>query len=192
MKLRIALIALLLAAGAAQAQSKKELVAKVIQLHQQGIENVGRMIAGQTSQGVIQAAAAAVQRLPADKRESVGKDVQGEIKKFYEDVEPLLRKRATELAPEIVAPAYEKDFSEDELKTLIAWLESPVSRKYAQIDRDMGNQLAQKVVADMKPTVEPKLKALEDSLSRKLGLPASGGSAAPAPAAPASAPKKKP
>jgi len=184
-----AVLALALAAGAAQAQTKKELVAKVVQLHQQGIENIGRVIAGQTSQQMLQAAGQALPRVPADKREGVGKEVQEEIKKFYDEVEPLLKKRAVELAPASVGAAYEDKFSEDELKVIIGWLESPVSRKYAQVDREQGNALAEKVVADLKPTIEPKIKALEASLSKKLGVPPA--SAASAPPAPATAPKKK-
>jgi uncharacterized protein len=195
MKLGITLIALALAAGAAhaqtQTQTKKDLIAKVVQLHMPGIENVGRVIAGQTSQQMLQAAGQALPRVAADKREAVGKDIQDDVKKFYDEIEPLLKKRAVELAPATVGAAYEEKFSEDELKVIIAWLESPVSKKYAQIDRDQGNALAEKVVADTRPAIEPKLKALEAAVAKRLGLPAEGGASAPKAAAPAT-PKKKP
>jgi hypothetical protein len=190
MKWRYTLLALALAAGAAQAQSKKDLVAKVLQLHQAGIENVGRMIAGQASQQMMQAAGQALPRVPADKREAVGREIQADVKKFYDEVEPVLVKRASELAPASVGAAYEEKFSEDELKVVIAWLESPVSRKYAQIDRDQGNALAEKVMADTRPTVEPKLKELQATVAKRLGVPAAA--AGPASAAPAaSAPRRK-
>ena len=189
MNWRIALIVLALAASSAHAQSKKELIAKVVQLHMQGIENVGRVIAGQTSQQMLQAAGQALPRVAADKREAVGKDIQDDVKKFYDEIEPLLTKRAVELAPATVGAAYEEKFSEDELKVLIAWLESPVSRKYAQMDRDQGNALAEKVVADTRPSIEPKLKALEAVVAKRLGVLATeAGASAPKP----TAPKKKP
>ncbi len=191
MKLGMTLIALALAAGAAQAQvqTKKDLIAKVVQLHQPGIENVGRVIAGQTSQQMLQAAGEALPRVAADKRETVGKEIQADVKKFYDEVEPMLMKRAVDLAPASVGAAYEEKFSEDELRVIIAWLESPVSKKYAQIDRDQGNALAEKVVADTRPMIEPKLKALEAVVAKRLGVPANEGSAsAPKPAVP----KKKP
>jgi uncharacterized protein len=189
MKLGLALLVLALAAGGAQAQSKKELVAKVVQLHQEGIENVGRVIAGQASQQMLQAAGQALQSVAQSKREAVGKEIQEDVKKFYDEVEPMLKKRALELAPATVGAAYEEKFSEDELKQVIAWLESPVSRKYAEMDRTQGNALAEKVVADTRPTIEPKLKALEASVAKRLGLPAAGsGASAPA----AAAAKKKP
>lgn len=185
MKTRLLLISLLVAVGGVHAQTKKELVAKVVQLQRQGIENVGTMIAGQTSQQMLQAAGQALPRVPADKREAVGRQVQDDVKKFFDDVEPLLKRRATELASATVGPAYEEKFSEEELKVLIAWLESPVSRKYAQFDAQQGNALAEKLVADTRPQIEPKLKALEATVAGRLGVPA-----APAAAA-ASAPKKK-
>jgi hypothetical protein len=188
MKLGIAICALALAAGAAQAQTKKELVAKVVQLHQAGIENIGRVIAGQTSQQMLQAAGQALPRVAADKREAVGKEIQEDVKKFYDEVEPLLKRRAVELAPAVVGGAYEEKFSEDELKIIIAWLESPVSKKYSQIDREQGNALAERVVTDTRPTIEPKIKTLEASVTKKLGLPPAA-SAASAPAA--ATPKKK-
>jgi uncharacterized protein len=187
----LAVLALALATVPAHAQNKKELVAKVVQLHMQGIENVGRVIAGQTSQQMLQAAGQALPRVPADKREAVGKEIQDDVKKFYDDIEPMLKKRAVELAPATVGAAYEEKFSEDELKVVIAWLESPVSKKYAQMDRDQGNALAEKVVADTRPAIEPKLKALEAVVAKRLGVPAEGGASAPKAATPA-APKKKP
>ena len=171
-------------AGSAQAQTKKELIAKVLQLQQPGIDNIGRALAGQTSQRVMQAAGQALPRVAADKREAVGKEVQADVKKFYDEVEPILRKRAAELAPATLTPVYEEKFSEDELKILVAWLESPVSKKFQQIDGEIASSLAQKVVADTRGTVETRLKALEGTLAKRLGVspqpgPNGGGASGP-------------
>jgi hypothetical protein len=43
-------------------------------------------------------------------------------------------------------------------------------------------------VADTRPQIEPKVRALEDQIGKRLGLPAQGAAAPAAPAAPA---KKK-
>ena len=175
-------------AGSAQAQApaqtKKELIVKLLQMQQAGIDNIGRALAGQTSQRVLQSAGQAMPRIAADKREAVGKEVQADVKKFYDDIEPILRKRATELAPATLTPIYEEKFSEEELKTVIAWLESPVSKKFQQIDSEIASTLAQKVVADTRGSVEPRLKTLEASLAKRLGVPTPNGAASGA------APKK--
>jgi len=180
-------VALVIAGGAignAEAQTKKELVAKLLQLQQPGIDNVGRVIAGQTAQRYLQAAGQAIPRLAADKREAAAKDVEAEVKRFYDDVEPLLRKRASDLAGSTLPALYDEKYSEDELKVVIAWLESPVSRKFAQVDTEITNSLVQKVVNDTRPTIEPKVKTLEGVLAKRLGI----GTAPAAPAA--SGPKK--
>jgi uncharacterized protein len=175
----VALVVAVGGAGSAHAQTKKELIAKLMQLQQPGIDNIGRALAGQTSQRVLQAAGQAMPRIAADKRDAVGKEVQAEVKKFYDEVEPLLRKRAAELAPATLTPIYEEKFSEEELKAVIAWLESPVSKKFQQIDGEIASGLAQKVVADTRGTIEPRLKTLETNLAKKLGVTpgASSGSA---------------
>lgn len=176
--------------GGAAAQSKKELAAKVLQLQQTGVENIGRVIAGRTSQQVLAQAGQALQRVPADKREALGREIQADVKKFYDEVEPLLRKRAIEIAPTMIAAAYEERFSEDELKQIIAWLEAPVSKRFSQVDAELSNAMASKLVADTRPTIEPRLAALDQGIAKKLGLkPGPAASAPSSPAAPA-APKK--
>jgi len=175
----VALVIALAGTGSAQAQTKKELITKLLQLQQAAIENVGRAIAAQTSQQMLQAAGQVIPRLAADKREAAGKDAQADVKKFYDEVEPILRKRASELAAATLTPIYEERYNEDELKVVIAWLESPVSKKFQQGGVEVENALAQKVVADTRGTIEPRLKALEASLAKRLGVtpPPSGGGA---------------
>lgn len=175
----VALIVAASAAGGAQAQTKQELVARLLSLQQAGIENVGRAIAGQTSQQMLQAASQAMPGLPADKREAAGKDVQAHIKKFYDEVEPILRKRASEIAPAVLTPIYEGRYSEDELKAVIAWLESPVSKKFQQIGAEIEDVLAQRVMADTRASVEPRLRTLQLSVATRLGVspPRSAGNA---------------
>jgi len=175
MKLRTAQIAATLVLGAtlavgAAAQTKKELANKLLQLQQSGIEQIGRNLAGQVAQRVLAVAGQAMGNVPADKREAVGREIQADVKKFYDDLEPVMRKRATDLAPGVAATTYEERFNEDELKQIVAWLESPVSRKFAQVDSELGNALITKLVADTKPTVEPRLAALEQGIAKKLGM----------------------
>jgi hypothetical protein len=67
------LAALLLVTAGAQAQTKKELVQKVIALQTPAVESLGRAVATQTSGQVMQAVAQGLQRVPADKREATAK-----------------------------------------------------------------------------------------------------------------------
>ena len=172
--------------GLVQAQSKKELAAKVVQLQQPAVDGIARTLAAQTAQQVLQTAGQAMGNVAPEKRESVGKDIQAEVKKFHDDLEPVLRDRAAKLAPTTLGPLMEEKFTEDELKQVITWLESSAAKKYQQLSGDLQSALAQKLVADTRPTVEPRLKTLETSLQKKLGLPpapaASGAAKSAAPA----------
>ena len=201
---RLACTALLTAvAAAAMAQgtaspAKKELVQKVLTLQQTGIEGIGTALANQTANQVLQVAGQAMARVPPEKREALGAELQAEVRKFFDDVAPLLRSSAVKNAPGTIGTAMEEKFSEDELKVLVAWLESPVSKKYQTMSAELQQGLGQKLVAESRPQIEPKLKALEQVLTSKLraatGEPAGGasGAAKPAAAAPkASAPAKK-
>jgi hypothetical protein len=180
----LALATTLCAAQGTSSPAKKELVQKILQ-HQKGaFENMGATMAGQLSTQVMQVTAQAIGRAPADKREALANDIKAEVKKFYDDASAVMREQAIRVAPGVVGAVLEEKFSEEELKTLLTWLESPVSRKFQQTALEMQQGLSQKVVADTKPSIEPKLKALEQTLSKKLadaGVPMRPKAAASAP-----------
>ena len=176
------------------AAAKKELVQKLLQLQQPGIENVGVALASQTANQVMQVAAQAMGRVPADKREALGAELHAEVRKFFDDVSPMLRAGAIKLAPATMGASLEEKFTADELKVLVDWFESPVSRKYGQLAAEIQQSLGQQLVVQTRPEIEPKLKALEQVMSAKLSAAVGGtapGSAAPKAAAKASAPAKK-
>jgi hypothetical protein len=164
----LALASTLCAAQGNSSPAKKDLVQKILQHQKAAFENLGATIAGQLSTQVMQMTAQAIARAPADKRETLANDTKAEVKKFYDDASAVMREQATRVAPAFVGAALEEKFTEDELKTLLAWLESPVSRKFQQTAQEVQQGLSQRVVNDTKPAIEPKLKALEQVLSKKL------------------------
>ena len=170
------------AAAASVSPAKRELVQKVLRLQQPAVEALGNAVAMQTSNQILAAAGQGMGRVAADKREAVGKEIQADVRKFYEELSPLLRERAQKLAPEVHGPLLEQRFTEDELRQLVTWLESPASRKYAELSGEMQGGLVQRLAADTRGNVEPKLRALEQSIAKKLGVPAASAASAPAPA----------
>jgi len=197
---KLVLTALLASAAMAHAQNtaapasspaKKELIQKLMVLQQPGIENVARGLVEQPAAAMIQAASRALQQVPADKREATGKSIEADVKKYVEETNPIVRERALKLAPSTIGAALEEKFTEDELKQLIAWLESPIRKKYEQVVPDIQKGFTEKLVAEARPSVEPKLQALETKVRASLGvLPATAASGASAPKA--AAPAKKP
>jgi hypothetical protein len=85
-----------------------------------------------------------------------------------------VRERANKLAPSTIGPLLEERFTEDELKQIIAMLESPVNRKFQSAGRRDAACPGEKLVAECKPLIEPKLRALEQSRGQAAGpgLPA--------------------
>lgn len=178
------------ASAAPSSPAKKELVQKLMVLQQPGIENMARTLVEQPAVAMMQAAGRALQGMPEDKREATGKAIEADIKKYVDESVPIVRERAIKLAPSTIGMAMEEKFTEDELKQLVAWLESPINKKYAQFGPEIQNSFTQKLVAEARPTIEPKIQALEAKVRSTLGVQAAA--AAPAPAPKAATPAKKP
>ncbi len=185
------ILALLVVAGGVQAQAvsgKKELVAKVLLLQQPAIEQAAQALAERPAMQLMQQAGQALQsQVAADRREAIAKEIQADVKKYADETVPLVRERAVKLAPSTIGALLEDKFSEDELRQLIAIIESPVNRKFLQLGGEMQNALLDKLVAETQGAVEPKLKALEQAMGKRLGLSAPSAAAAPPKAAKAPA-----
>lgn len=184
------LIAVGVIAHAESTPAKKELVAKVLQLQQPAIELVARAMAEQPAQILMQRAGPILQqRIPPEKRQGVAQDIQADVKKYVDETVPIVRDRAVALAPSTIGVLLDERFTEDELKQLIAIIESPVNRKFQQLGGEMQKSLTEKLVAETKTLIEPKVRALDRSVGTRLGLPAPAASA-PAARAPAAAASK--
>lgn len=167
--------------------AKKELVQKVLLLQQPAVENMARNLVEQPAGQMMQAAGRALQQqVPAEKREAVGKGIEADVKKYVDESYPTIRERALKIAPTTIGGVLEEKFTDDELKQLIAWLESSVNKKYLQLGPEMQNGFMQKLVSEARPLLDPKLQALETKVRTALGVPA-GPPASAAGSAPAKA-----
>jgi hypothetical protein len=180
----LVLAAALAVAGGAHAQTKKELVLKVLQLQQPSIENMARALTERPAAMLMQQAGIALQKMPADKRDAVAREIEADVRKYVDESAPIVREHALKLAPTTIGAVLEEKFNEDELKQLAALLESPVLKKYQQLTGEMQRSLGEKLSAELGPTIDPKVRALEQSITRRLGV-----TARPAPTG--SAPAKK-
>ena len=184
--------ALMVVASLAAAQTagssatKKELVAKLLQLQQPGVEEMARQLASQPAMRLMQQVAPAVQALPAERREAVARDIEADVRKYVDEATPIVRDRAIKLAPGTIGAMLEERLTEDELRQVIAILESPVNRKFQQMGPDMQKALGEKLIADTRSEVEPKVNALSQTVAKRLGI-----APAPKPASSGSAPVKK-
>lgn len=184
LKQTLLIAALAAACAGAQAQTtpaKKELVGRILKIQQPGIEAMARDLAKQPASELLANAADYMQtQVPADKREAMAKGMQADADKYMNETYPLVRDRALKLAPTTVGSLLEEKFSEDELKQVVQMMESPVYVKFQSLGGDMQRVLVAKLIPELKPQVEPKLRALDEALARRLGVAAAPGGGKPA------------
>ncbi len=192
MKKTILLIAVLAAALSVQAQpaasgssaipgapsaAKKDLLQRLITLQQPALENMARNLAEQPARQMMGAAEQAMERVAEDKREAVAKKIQAEAQKYAEEAGTLAKDRATKLGQSSLTPLFDEKFTEDELRQLLVALETPAYKKYQAELPELSNAFAKKLIDDLSPVLDPKLKALEQSVAKALGIPLSGEAA---------------
>jgi len=152
--------------------AKRDLAQRFIVLQQSSIENLVRNLVEAPARQMMAAGDPVLQtRVAADKREAAVKQVQNEVRKYVDAALPIVRDRAAKLSQSVLLPAVEEKFTEDELRQIVTFLESPVQRKLQQTLPDLSQTLAGKLVADTRPLVDPKLQAIEAAMAKALGVP---------------------
>lgn len=197
---RMACVALLTGASLAHAQNqaipnapasaaKKELVQRLVTLQQPALDNMARNLAERPVIQMMSAAENAVQsRVPPEKRQAMADQIKGEMRKFLDDAVPLVRDRASKIGQTSLGPVFEEKFTEDELRQLVAQLESPAYKKFQQALPDLTNVFVQQLVAEVEPSINPKLNALE----QRVGAIINAGAPAAAASSPNAAKAAKP
>lgn len=175
------------AAHAEITPAKKELITKLLSLQQPAIDNAARSI---TEQQPMQMAAAAqkmiLQSVPEDKRLATAQAVDAELKKYVETAGPLIQASANKLAQSTMTPLLDEKFTEDELRKLVATLESPELKKFQTLLPELTDKLLDKIIADARPAVDPALNKAAANV-RQILTTATGGKASQ----PAAKPAKK-
>lgn len=175
-------------AVAAGAQTQKELVERILVLQQPGVEALARGLVEQSVAPMIaQVGPVVAARVPAERRQALLDEMKADVQRYVDESTALLRDRAARLAPSTIGRLLEERFSEDELRQLLAMLESPVNRKFQQLGPELQKTLVDQLVSESKSQIDPKLKALDAQLVKRLRAATQPAAAASAPLA-ASAP----
>lgn len=144
---------------------KKTVVEKILNLQQSALDEMSRNVAEQPARQLAGGARQVLmQAVAEDKREATAKQVDAEIRKYLDAAVPVVRASVNKLSTSVLSPIYEEKFTEDELKQLHAMLDSPVLKRYQSLSSEMTNALLEKVIADARPQVTPKLQAAESNI----------------------------
>ena len=155
------------APAAAHVQTKAELVARALQLWHADDIAVG-MVQQPALEAVQQARVALHNRVSNDKRDAAMKDITLEARKFVDEVSPTVRAAATKVAPDTAGKLLAERFTEDELRQLIALMESPVRKKFDEINPELRRSLGEKVAAETRPVVDPKIQQMSQASGERL------------------------
>lgn len=166
---------------AAVSPQKQQLVDQILQAQQGGIDQLARQLVEQPAVQLLQRAAALVRRnVAADQQQAMGQALQDDVRKYAEDTFPIVRDRARALAPSTLGPVMAEKLTEAELQEVLAVFKSEAWRKFQGLAPEMQKALGEKLVADIKPQMETRLKALDQTMGKRLGLtpPAAASGAA--------------
>lgn len=168
------------ASASASSPAKRELAQRLVTLQQSAIDGMVRNLVEGPARQLMAAGEPVLQtRIPADKREATVKQVQEEVRKYVDSAMPVVRERANKLAQTTLLPALEEKFSEDELRQIVTFYESPVNKKLQQTMPEISASMAQKLVAESRPQIDPKIKAMEANVAKALGVANKPATAAP-------------
>lgn len=167
------------AQGTGSTPAKKELVAKILQMQQPAVEQLARQLVEAPAAQMLQRAGSFVQaRVEPEKREAMARDLQADARKYVDETYPFVRERALSLAPTTVGAVLEEKLSEAELRDVVKILEMPSWNKFQSLGGEMQKALGEKLVADVKSQLEPKVRALDQAMAGRLGIKAGAASAA--------------
>jgi hypothetical protein len=166
----MSLLVLCAAAGGAfaqQADKKQELVQRVLALWH--VEDVAVVMVQRPAADAVQQARIALQgRVSAAKQEAALKDIASDVQKYIDEATPIAKGNATKLKAVTLGPLLAQNFNEDELRQLIALLESPVKKKFEQLVPQFERSFGEKVAAESRASIDPKLQEMTKAVGLKL------------------------
>lgn len=185
----------LLPLGAAEAASREN-AQKLLAIQQSTFDAVARNLVENPVRQMLSSAETVLRaRVPAEKREAAARQVQDAARKYVDETLPVARRRTADLAQQILLPQIEQKFSDEEIRQIVAFYESPVAKKLQAQLPDLNKALAERLVQDMRGEIQERIKLLVQQMSAVLepniAAPAAAASAASAAPA-ASAGKAQP
>lgn len=159
--------------------AKRALAVKLAQIQLKA--DSGAMADQLTASAVQPLIAAWSQRLdetvPPARQKDVRDKLDAELKKFTDNTEKTIEAQVAKSAEPALVPIFMEKLTEDEMKTIIAYLESPVSAKFQSLGPEAANAWAKRVVDATRTSVEGGQKSFDSAAERIVNssAPAAGG-----------------
>lgn len=164
--------------ASAQNDSKRALAVKLAQMQQKADGEA--MVEQLTATAVQPLLAGWSQRLdetvPPARQKEVRDKLDVELKKYADSTHKVVEAQTAKAAEAALVPIFMEKLTEDELKQIVAYMESPVSAKFQALGPDATNAWAKRIIDATKPQVESGAKNFEAAANRIV----SSSSSAPA------------
>lgn len=118
--------------------------------------------------------------VPPAKQKEVRDKLDVELKKFADSTHKVVEGQVSKTAESTLVPIFMDKLTEDEMKTIITYLESPVSAKFQSLGPDATDAWAKRIVDATRSSVEASAKTFDASATRIVNTATGGGAAAPA------------
>ena len=167
--------------ASAQNDAKRALAVKLAQLQ---VKSDGGAIAEQLTASAVQPLLASwSQRLdetvPPARQKEVRDKLDVELKKLADNTQKSIEAQVAKSGEAAMVPVFMEKLTEDELKTIITYLESPVSAKFLALGPDATNAWAKRVVDATKPAVEGGARNFDAAATRIVGAATGASGSAP-------------
>ena len=148
--------------------SKRALAVKLAQLQQKNDKDAitAQLTASAAQPIIIHWSQELEKSVPAARQQDVRTKLDAELKKFTDKTEKNVGANAVSTAESALVPIFMEKLSEDELKAIVAYLESPASTKFQNLGVEAGNAWAKKIIDATKSAVESDAKAFDAAAKR--------------------------
>ena len=104
----------------------------------------------------------------SEKRDAALKDIEKYCQEFIEKLMPNILEKSKNLAQKIVVPLIDEKLTEEELRQLIAILESPTLAKFEKMRPEMQKTLGTKLGEEQGKEIRPQMEELQQRIGKRM------------------------
>lgn len=156
------------ASATAPDQTQQQLATRLVQLL--GLDDASVALIQRPLAQVLQNATTAMETsgVPAEQRAGLLVELRADVKAVADKLVPLVKASAEKGAPDAVGKPLAEKFSAAELRQLIAYLESPLNKKFLALLPELQAALNAHVLAGTRDAVTPQLTELQKTLTARI------------------------
>lgn len=149
--------------AAAQSNSKQALAQTLaqIQVDSDGAAVEEQLIASAVQPLMAQWMQQVTQSVPEAQRDAVGTQIDNELKSYQARMQKLLQPQIAKAAKTAIAPIFAQKLSQEDLQTIVAFMQSPARAHLQALSEDASNAWFRAVVDATRAQVETDTRALD-------------------------------